>query len=922
MTFNQLRIAQKLPFLIIGASFVLGLGLGLIGYIQSSTTVDDEVQKKLEVALISKKSALIDYLTSIQEDLSITASNLMVIDSLKDFKKGWKDIGENPEKKLQELYITENSFPTGEKEKLDFAADGSSYSAAHKKYHPWFRKMLYTNEYYDIFLFDMQGNLVYSVFKELDYATNLQNGKWKGSGLGDVFRGSLKSLKEGHLVFIDFMPYAPSADAPASFIGTPVFSEGKAIGVLAYQMPISRINNLMQDATGLGKTGESYIVGSDYLMRSDSRFSEESTILSRRVDTASAKAAISGDSGSTITADYRGVTVKSVFAPLDFMGTRWAILAEIDEAEYFEPIADMRNSMALVGIVLLIIVGTTGVLFARNIVRSLQTITAAAKNLADGDVQSAIPMRDKADEIGELANAIQIFQDNALEINRLEKERLDQEAVEETRKEEERVKLEEQLVVAAENMRIRVALDNCAANIMVVDKEGKIAYLNKAVFQLMKRSELEIRKDISNFDVEKLVGKEANLAFQSSANKKAMIEQLKASEHKKLQFGSKIFELVTSPVVSDQQEFLGSTLEWKDITQELSVQDEIDTLVSAVVAGDFSKSVSLEGKEGFMLKLAEAMNQLNVTINSVVDDVAAALSALAEGKLTHQIAKDYEGTYDQLKEDSNKTSDQLREIVGKIIFSAGKIGNSAHDIKAGSRDLSQRTDSQASGLQQTAATMKQLADTVKQNATNAQQANRLAIDAHKIAEKGGEVVSRSIDAMSGIEESSQKVSEIISVIDEIAFQTNLLALNASVEAARAGDAGKGFAVVAAEVGILAQRTATAAKDVKNLITSSENQIKGGVDLTNDTGNALNEIVGAIKNVTDIISEITAASEEQARGIEETNNSISSMDQITQQNAALVQQSLASAEELETESVSVSDLIRFFDLGKGGSQKSA
>ncbi len=915
MDFKQLRIARKLPFLIIGASFVLGLGLGLIGYIQSSTTVDDEVDKKLQVALQARKTALADYLNSIQEDLSVTASNLMVVDALADFEKGWADIEGDPERYLQKLYIADNKFPTGEKEKLDFAADGSAYSAAHKKYHAWFRKMLYTNEYYDIFLFDMQGNLVYSVFKELDYATNLQDGKWKNSGLGEVFRNALKDLKPDHQAFIDFKPYAPSADAPASFIGTPVFKDNKAIGVLAYQMPISRINAVMQDATGLGETGESYIVGSDYLMRSDSRFSEQSTILSRKVDTPSSNAALKGETGSVLTEDYRGVTVKSVYAPLNFMGTRWAILTEIDEAEYFEPIADMRNNMALVGILLLLGVGTTGVFFARNIVNSLATITGSAKNLAEGDFKTPIPMRDRSDEIGELAEAIQIFQDNAIEINRLEQERLEQKKIEEKRQEEERQKLEEQLVVAAENMRIRVSLDNCAANIMVLDKDGKIVYLNRAVARLMKASEIDIRKEISGFDADKLPGKDVNSVFQSPASKGAVVNDLHVPQEQRLHFGNKTFDLISSPVIDSEQEFLGAALEWRDVTQELAVQAEIDVLVSAVVAGDFSQSVPLEGKEGFMRKLAEAMNQLNVTISSVIDDVAAALSALSEGKLTHQISKEYDGTYDQLKEDSNKTSDQLREIVGKIIFSAGKIGSSAQEIQAGSQDLSHRTDSQASSLQQTAATMKQLADTVKQNAVNAQQANKLAINAHKVAENGGDVVSRSISAMSDIEASSKKVSEIISVIDEIAFQTNLLALNASVEAAWAGDAGKGFAVVAAEVGTLAQRTATAAKDVKNLITSSENQIKGGVELTNDTGNALTEIVSAIKNVTDIISEITAASEEQARGIEETNSSISSMDQMTQQNAALVQQSLSSAEALQSESISMSDLVQFFDLGK-------
>ncbi len=920
MTIRNLRIAQKLPLLVITASFVLGLGLGSLSFFQSSSTVDLEVDKKLQVVLEARKSALSDYLDSIKEDLSITASNLMVIDALNDFSEGWEALGEQPILALQKSYITDNRFPTGEKEKLDYAEDGTLYSRFHKRYHPWFRKMLYTNEYYDVFLFNMNGDLVYSVFKELDFATNLTAGKWKESGLGEVFRGALGTLKPNHQFFVDFKPYAPSADAPASFIAMPVFDGDTPIGVLAYQMPISRINTLMQDSTGLGETGESYIVGSDYLMRSDSRFSQTSTILARKVDTPAAREALSGKTGSMIAEDYRNISVKSAYGAMNFMGTTWAILAEIDEAEYVQPIIALRNNLTLVGFVLLLVVGATGVYFARGIVKSLINITESAKNLAGGDFQSKIPMGNRPDEIGDLARAIQIFQDNALEMSKLEAERLRQQEQEETRQEEERLKLEKQLVVAAENMRIRVALDNCAANIMVVDTQGLVVYLNHAVENLMKSSEADIRQDIPSFSTEGIQGKLLNSIFGSAAQNGSVFTNPKSASENRLKLGNRTFDLVSSPVIDENGEILGAAIEWKDRTQELNVQEEIDVLVNAVVSGDFTQSVSLDDKEGFMRKLAEAMNQLNTTISSVISDVADALSALSKGDLTHQITQDYDGTYDELKEDSNQTSEQLREIVGKIIFSATKINGSATEITSGSTDLSKRTEAQAANLQQTASVMEELSTTVRQNAENAQQANKLAIAAHKVAENGGDVVSKSIAAMSEIEQSSSKVSEIISVIDEIAFQTNLLALNASVEAARAGDAGKSFAVVAAEVGTLAQRTATAAKDVKSLITNSDNQIKGGVELTNNTGAALQEIVNSIKDVTDIIGEITVASEEQARGIQETNTSIADMDSMTQQNAALVQQSLSSAEALKSESLSMSELVQFFNLDGGRKQR--
>ncbi len=909
----NLRISQKLPLLIIGASLILGLTLGYVGYHQGSTAIYQEVERKLEITLHARQAELHDYLTAIQEDLTVTAANPTVIEALNDFTAQWNELGENPKAYLQKAYITDNSFPAGEKEKLDFADDGSGYSKSHKEYHPWFRKALNVHHYYDIFLFDTEGNLVYSVFKELDYATNLQSGQWKDSGLGDVFRKSISNPTPDHTAFIDFKPYGPSADAPASFIGKPVFRDGQMIGVLAFQMPIGKINSLMQDATGLGETGESFIVGDDFLMRSDSRFSEQSTILKREVKIEAVKEALAGKSGSMLSTDYRGEAVKAVYNHFDFFGTTWAIVTEIEEHEYEAPIIDMRNSMALIGTILLLLIGSVGSYFARNIAKGLVSITESAQHLANGSHNIDIPLQDRSDEIGEIAKAVQVFKDNAIEMSKLEQERLEQERVNEERIEVERAATEEQLKIASENLRIKVALDNCAANVMVADVDSNIVYLNKAVQELMQSSEADIRKDLPAFSAATLLGSSFDTFHKNPAHNRRLIDQIKSPHETRISIGGKTFDLIASPVIDDDGTVLGTTLEWDEITQELAVQEEIDAVVTAVVSGDFTKSIPIEGKEGFMRNLAEAMNQLNKTVSSVIEDVAAALSALSKGDLTHTIATNYEGTYETLKQDSNQTSAKLKEIVSKIISSSDEIGGAADEIYSGSSDLSNRTETQAANLEETAASMEELATTVKQNADNAKHANDLAIEARNVAEDGGEVVKKAIIAMSEIEESSKKVSEIIGVIDQIAFQTNLLALNAAVEAARAGDAGRGFAVVAAEVGTLAQRTAEAAKDVKNLILNSDAQIHGGVELTNNTGESLHEIVESIKKVADIIGDITVASTEQSNGIEETNTAIAGMDEMTQQNAALVQQSSTAARSLQTQSQSMDDLISFFKL---------
>ncbi len=911
MSIQNLRISQKLPLLIIISSLLLGVSLGVISYIQSASVIEKEVRKKLQVAQQARTNALMNYLTSIQEDLTETASNPAVIEAARSFNSAWNAITGEQTEILQTLYITENSFPTGEKEKLDFASDGSFYSDVHKQYHPWFRQKLYTNEYYDIFLFDLNGNLTYSVFKELDYATNLENGKWRDSGLGEIYRAAKETLKSDHQAFIDFAPYAPSFGAPASFIGMPVMDGDLAVGVLVFQMPISRINALMQDATGLGESGESYIVGQDFLMRSDSRFSDESTILQRSVDTEPARLALKGEKGAVVAPDYRGVDVKSIYGPLEFMNIRWAILSEIDEAEYSAPIDAVRNNMLIVGTLLLLIVAAIGVYFSRQLVNGLLAIISSAKRLSEGDTETAIPMQEKLDEVGDMARAIKVFQDNAIEMKGLELERLKKQDEEKKRQEEEKINIAKQLEVAAANMRVKIALDNCAASVLVTDGDGEILYVNKALSNLLAIRQSEIQQSYTQLDAKNLIGQMLPPMMKAAGFEQNLLSAAQSNLKERLVFGGVSFDVIFSAVKDENGEVIGITLEWEDVTEELSVREEIDAMVTAVVAGDFTKSVSIDGKTGFMKRLAMAMNDLNDTVNSVITEVGKGLAALANGDLNHRINTEYEGTFDQLKSDSNRTAEQLNDIVTRIISSSVSIGGAADKITEGSRGLTQRTETQAANLQESAASMEELSTIVKQNAANAGNANKLAIEAHKVAENGGEVVEKSISAMAEIENSSHKVSEIIGVIDEIAFQTNLLALNASVEAARAGEAGKGFAVVAAEVGTLAQRTATAAKDVKSLITNSEKQIKGGVSLTNETGAALKEIVGAIKKATDIIGEISVASEEQSQGIQETNNAIADMDQMTQQNASLVMESLNSAENLSVEAQSLNELISFF-----------
>jgi methyl-accepting chemotaxis protein len=347
---------------------------------------------------------------------------------------------------------------------------------------------------------------------------------------------------------------------------------------------------------------------------------------------------------------------------------------------------------------------------------------------------------------------------------------------------------------------------------------------------------------------------------------------------------------------------------------ELQFQEELASLIESAAAGDLSRRIDLSGKSGLMLKLGEGMNRWAETIKVALGEVLQMMSALARGDLSIRITGEYEADLLQLKTDTNGTADKLAAIVGQTVDGIGAIKAATAQLASGSSDLSARTEEQVASLEEMAAAIRQLSVTIKQNAENAQQANQLAADARNAAERGGVVANSAVTAMGQIEGSSGRISEIVGLIEEIAFQTNLLALNAAVEAARAGEAGRGFAVVAAEVRALAQRSSQASKEIKALIGESSQQVRAGVEMVNKAGSSLADIVGSVQRVAGIVAEIASASREQSAGVQEVDDSVTQMEAVTQKNAALVEESTASLTSVDSQVDSVARVISFFEAG--------
>lgn len=474
-----------------------------------------------------------------------------------------------------------------------------------------------------------------------------------------------------------------------------------------------------------------------------------------------------------------------------------------------------------------------------------------------------------------------------------------------------RRRIEADRAALAENSRIRQALNNVDGNVMITDHDRKIVYVNEAATQLFKTIETSIRTDLPEFSAFNLLGQSVDLFRGQGFQEGRFLEELMAAHCAEIDLGGRTLKVVVNPVFAESGEQLGAVIEWTDRTEEVAMENEVNHVVGRALAGDLSHRIEMSDKSGFIRQLSTNINRLVDVAERVINDTVRVLGAMANGRLDERIENDYEGSFEQLKRDANATVARLTEVVGAILQSANSVKAGVEEISQGNIHLSQRTEEQAASLEETAASMEEMTTTVRQNAENAEQANQLARAARKHAEKGGSVVSQAVVAMREINESSRKIADIIGVIDEIAFQTNLLALNASVEAARAGEQGRGFAVVASEVRNLAGRSATAAREIKDLIEDSGSKVDEGSRLVNESGATLEEIVNGVRRVTDIVSDIATASQEQSIGIEEVSKSILQMDDLTQQNAALVEEAAAASESLGDQAAELSRMMAFF-----------
>lgn len=978
---NNIKISVKLPLIILSLSTIALTGMGVLAYYNAKSTLDEGGRARMQIALQTRSASVSSWYENLSKEVITQSSSPSTRRAVTEFIGAWTALPGNKTEFLKEHFKPVTANDADAEKVVDFSAVQTDYSRRHRRRHPYFQTVLERNSYYDIFLFDTEGNLIYSVAKESDFATNLVTGTLKDTGLATAFKQAV-TLGANETTFVDLAPYGPSNGDVAGFVAAPILSvNGAIMGVYAIQISTDTVSTVFNSDAGLGESGITMAVGPDYHPRLSSENGKVDEFTAVMVEPELVESAMSGTSGMVFTVGANGQDILAAYAPLHLGDLTWAMIAEQDTEELFAPAVSLRNKMLMQGGILVALSALVSIFLARSVGGPLISVGAAMKQVAREEYDIEIPAVGRGDEIGEIASVLEGFRD-ALK----------------TAKED-----------SAEIMFKGTAFEGASIGLMIVDQNFEIQHVNPSVTKMLVENEDQFKMVNSDFDALNIIGSNMDIFHKIPERVRNLLnDPANLPFHAEIPVGNARFSLDINAVIGDEGEQMGCVVEWQDVTIRrmndavlkaieenqskaefspdgilLAANDNFLKLTGGLDNGQIGKKMlelikfdpklaeekgkvwdrltdgetivgkffldagengdgTLEGafspvnnRSGETIRILLVGNditeaqlrieesesiriELEKAQAEVVDALRVGMRQLSEGDLTAEITKNFKPDYEQLRNDFNGAVGTLREAMLDVAENAESIRGEASDISNAADDLSRRTERQAATLEETAAALDELTMSVSSAADGAEKANQVVADAKENAESSGNVVREAVEAMGEIQSSSSQISRIISVIDDIAFQTNLLALNAGVEAARAGEAGRGFAVVASEVRALAQRSSDAAREINDLISASGQQVKRGVDLVGRAGEALGEIFESVSNISNHVSEIAISSSEQSSGLAEINTAVNQLDQVTQQNAAMFEETTAASHALTREAETLSNTMSRFQTGSSES----
>ena len=866
-------LSFRIPLMLIASAFVAALAVGVNSHVQATRSL--MVTSTEFASSISRYRAgiLKDVGDMYMSDIGAKATESSTREALEAFSIPFEAMASKEE--IRRHYVEHKPQPGKAKADYNGQDDPTSYALAHHLWHPAMRDWARAKRVHDLMLISPAGDVIYSVAKQAYFGTNLKGSSARASGLTRTFDGALAKAKSAEIHFEDYEPYLAAEGRASAFLGRAVLDHaGKVMGVLVVEIGDDIIRDRI--ATRFGKDGTAYAIGADGRLRTAVPSRGGLKLFDTTPHGALIKQAL--DRNETVSAVARsldGTESLVALTPTTFIGRPWLVAADLPaSAIEAENMALARHNGVIALGVLALLAGLAIFLSGRLITGPVNQMRDAVGRLASGE-SGAIPGEGRTDELGDLARSLR--------------------------------QVHAAGVAAAQ---LKSALDCASVNVIVADETNKIVYCNPAMLSFFSMHAREFRQQFPNFSAGEMIGATLDQFHHNDKWRERQIDDTR------IRIGALTIDLKVNRIQDASGQRIGMITEWHDVSAELSAMREVTGVVEAAVRGDFSGRIAEEGKVGAMRDLAAGQNRINTIVEEAMEEFSATLRQVAEGDLMARVEGDHQGRFAQLASGINDTVGRLAETVATIQRSARDLNRAAGEINAGAADLARRTEEEAASLEETAATTEELAASVKQTADSSKLANELSDKGRKLATDGGGIVREAIQAMERIEDASRKITDIISVIDDIAFQTNLLALNAAVEAARAGEAGKGFAVVASEVRTLAQRSGQAARDIKDLIVGSASEVVEGVKLVHATGRSLDSIVQASGEMAQMIGMIHSAASEQAHGIEEMSTAVARIDEMTQQNSALAEQSAASASELMRQLEQLNDLVATFRIAPG------